>query len=183
MAVPRAPRLYYTTGHDRCRLTDGHVLGWRRTPWRLRRFLGRQTVPKGPTAAWAATLHHIHGLVRLAQFGEKVGGHDLPPLGARITHPMMVRTMVDLGAMVFVSDGRSHGRGATFDVRGGTPYQRRVGVAPRDRSGVRSWNPLRRYRAREPRRYSGDVEDRAAWMASHVAPKGDRPDLAHLQAG
>jgi hypothetical protein len=29
----------------------------------------------------------------------------------------------------------------------------------------------------------GDVEGRAAWMASHVAAKGDRPDLAHLQAG
>jgi hypothetical protein len=29
----------------------------------------------------------------------------------------------------------------------------------------------------------GDVEGRAAGMASHMAPKGDRPDLAHLQTG
>ena len=93
------------------RSTDGHVLGWRRTPLWLRRFVGRQTVPKGPTAARAATLHHIHGQVRLAPLGEKVGGHDLLPLGARITHHMMVRTIVALGAMVFVSHGWSRGRG------------------------------------------------------------------------
>ncbi len=78
---------------------------------RLRRFVGRQTVPKGPTAARAATLHHIHGQVHLAQLGENVGGHDLPPLSARITPPVMVRTIVDVGAMVFVSHGRSRGRG------------------------------------------------------------------------
>jgi hypothetical protein len=93
------------------RSTDGHVLGWRMTPLRLRWFLGRQTVPKGPTAARAATLHQIHGQVRLAQLEEKVGGHDLPPLGARIPHHVMVRTIVELGAMVFVSHGRSRGRG------------------------------------------------------------------------
>ena len=73
---------------------------------RLRRFLGRQTVPKGPTAARAATLHQIHGQVRLAQLGEKVGGHDFLPLGARITPHVMVRTIVDLRAMVFASHGR-----------------------------------------------------------------------------
>jgi hypothetical protein len=60
-AAPRAPQLYYTTGHESCRSTDGHVLGGRRTPLRLRRFVGRQTVPKGPRAARAPTLHHIHG--------------------------------------------------------------------------------------------------------------------------
>lgn len=79
---------------------------------RLRRFLGRQTVPKGLRAARAATLHQIHGQIRLAQLGEQVGGHALPPLGARITLHVMVRTIVDLGAMVFVSDGRSRGAGA-----------------------------------------------------------------------
>ena len=78
---------------------------------RLRRFVGRQTVPKGPTAARAATLHHIHGQVRLPQLGEKVGGHDLPPLGATRTPQMMVRSIMDVGAMVFVSHGRSRGRG------------------------------------------------------------------------
>jgi hypothetical protein len=78
---------------------------------RLRRFVGRQTVPKRPTAARAATLHHIHGQVRLAQLGENVGGHDLPRLGARITPHVMVRIIVDLGAMVFVSHGWSWGRG------------------------------------------------------------------------
>jgi hypothetical protein len=74
------------------RSTDGHVLGWRVSPLRLRRFL-------------------IHGQVRLAQLVENVGGHDLPLLGARITPHVMVRTIVDLGAMVFVSHGWSRGRG------------------------------------------------------------------------
>jgi hypothetical protein len=91
--------------------TAGHGLGWRRTSSRVRRFVGRQTVPKGPTAARAATLHHIHGQGRLGPLGEKVGGHDRPPLGARRTPRVMVRTIVDLGAMVFVSPGRSRGRG------------------------------------------------------------------------
>jgi hypothetical protein len=78
---------------------------------RLRRFVGRQTVPQGPRAARAATLHHIHGQIRLAQLGEKVGGHALPPLGARITPHVMVRSIMDVGAMVFVSHGRPRGRG------------------------------------------------------------------------
>ena len=110
-AVPRAPGHYDTPGHDSCRAPAGHGPGWRRTPSRLRRFVGRQTVPKGPTAARAATLHHIHGQGRLGPPGENVGGHDRPPLGARRTPHGMVRTVVDLGAMVFVSDGRSRGRG------------------------------------------------------------------------
>jgi hypothetical protein len=78
---------------------------------RLRRFVGRQTVPQRPTAARAATLHHIHGQARWAQLGENVGGHDLPPLGATRTPQMMVRAIVDVGAMVFVSHGWSRGRG------------------------------------------------------------------------
>jgi len=87
------------------------VLGWRRTPWRLRRFVGQQTVPKGPMAAQAATLHHIHGQVRLALLEAQVGGHDLPPLGARITPHVVVRTIVAVGALVCVSHGRSRGPG------------------------------------------------------------------------
>jgi hypothetical protein len=78
---------------------------------RLRRFVGRQNVPKGPMAARAATPHRIHGQVRLAQLGENIGGHDLPPLGERIIPHVMVRAIVDLGAMVLVSHGRSRGRG------------------------------------------------------------------------
>jgi hypothetical protein len=40
---------------------DGHVLGWWMASLRLRRFIDRQTVPGGSTAARAAALHHVHG--------------------------------------------------------------------------------------------------------------------------
>ena len=64
------------------------------------------------------------------------------------------------------SGGRLHMEGSErcrFSVAGDSGLDAdRSAVDNRDRSGVRSWNPSRRYRRREPRRYScmrGHVQD------------------------
>jgi hypothetical protein len=69
-----------------------------------------------------AMLHHVHGQVRLTQLGDEVGGHDLPPLAARITPHVTVRTIVILVARFSRAMDRGSGGGATSDVGGGKPH-------------------------------------------------------------